>query len=90
VITHGIDFDQRRLVVFENAGDVGVKLAAFLVAQELATTFRGEHEMNNDVGEGLGDDGDVLSGVLASRKPTIICEAGTPAMNSTTQSLVTM
>jgi hypothetical protein len=29
-------------------------LTAFLIAQELATTFRGEHEVNDDVGEGLG------------------------------------
>ena len=54
VIAHGIDLDQRRLVVFENASDVGVELAAFLVAQELATAFRGEHKMNDDVGERLG------------------------------------
>jgi len=48
-----------------------VELAALLVAQELATAFRGEHEMNNDVGEGLGHGGDVLSGVLAGCKPAM-------------------
>ena len=37
-----------------------MELAALLVAQELATAFRGEHEMNHDVGEGLGHGGDGL------------------------------
>ena len=54
VIAHGIDFNQRRIVVLEDAGDVGVKLSTFLIAQELATAFRGEHDMNDDVGERLG------------------------------------
>ncbi len=47
----------KRVVVLEDARDVCVELAALLVAQELATAFRGEHEMNNDVGEGLGHGG---------------------------------
>ena len=29
-------------------------LRALFIAQELASTFGAEHEMNNDVGEGLG------------------------------------
>jgi len=71
VVAHRIDFDQRRVVVLEDACDVCVELAAFLVAQELATAFRGEHEMNNDVGEGLGHSGDVLPGALAGCKPAM-------------------
>jgi hypothetical protein len=54
VVAHGIDFDQMRVLVLEHARDVGVKLAAFLIAKELAATLRTEDEMHNDVGEGLG------------------------------------
>ena len=53
MVTHGIDFDQGRIVVFENAGDVCVELAAFFVAQELAAALGAEHEVNDNVGEGL-------------------------------------
>jgi hypothetical protein len=35
---------------------VGVKLVAFLVAQELTVALRAEHEVNEDVGKGLGHD----------------------------------
>jgi hypothetical protein len=68
VIAHGINLNQRRIVVLEDAGDVGVKLAALLVTQELATALRREHEMDDDVGERLGHGGGVLSGVLAGCK----------------------
>jgi len=34
MVAHGIDFDERRLVIFENASDVSVKLSALLVTQE--------------------------------------------------------
>ena len=51
VVADGIDFDQGRVVVFEDARDVSVELAAFFVAQELAAPFRAEHEMNDEVGE---------------------------------------
>lgn len=53
MVAHRIDFNERRIVILENAGDVGVKLAAFLIAEEWATFFRAEHEMNNNVGERL-------------------------------------
>lgn len=56
VIADGIDFDQGRIVIFENAGDVGVELAAFFIAKKLATALGAEYEMNNDVGEGLRHD----------------------------------
>lgn len=50
-------------MVFENAGDVGVDLAAFVVAQEGATVFGAEDEVYNDVGEGLRHVCDALSGL---------------------------
>jgi hypothetical protein len=59
VVAHRIDLNQVRVVVLEGAGDVGVELPAFLVAQELAATFGAEHETHDDVGEGLGHDGEV-------------------------------
>ena len=71
VIAHGIDFNQRRIVVLEDASDVGVKLPTFLIAQELATALRREHKVHDDVGEGLGHSGDVLSGALAGCKPAM-------------------
>jgi len=41
-------------VVFENSSDVGVKLLAFLVAEEWSAVLRAEHKVDDDVGEGLG------------------------------------
>jgi hypothetical protein len=38
-------------------------LAAFLVAQELAAAFGAEYEVNDDVGEGLGHEGDAPTGL---------------------------
>ena len=57
VVAHGIDFDERRIVVLEDAGNVGVKLAALLIAQERTTAFGAEHEVNDKVGQGLGHNG---------------------------------
>ena len=53
VVAHGIDFDQRRIELLEDASDVGVDLAAFFIAKELAAVLRAEHKVNDDVGEGL-------------------------------------
>src|SRR5947208_1475201 len=63
MVAHGIDFDEGRVVILENARDVGVELATLLVAQELAAAFRAEYEMNDDVGEGLGHTGNALTGL---------------------------
>src|SRR5262245_18943743 len=63
VVTHRIDFDERRVVIPENARDVGVELAAFFITDELATAFRAEHEMNDDVGEGLRHGSGALAGL---------------------------
>jgi len=51
VVADGIDFDEGRVVVFENAGYVGLELAALLVAQELMTTLRAKDEVDDNVGE---------------------------------------
>ena len=51
VVARGIDFDQRRVVVLEDAGEVGVELAAFLGTQELTAALRTEHGMNDDFGD---------------------------------------
>jgi hypothetical protein len=72
LVAHGIDLDQRGVVVLEDAGDVGVELAAFLVPQELATPLRAEHKMNDNIGERLRHGGEVLSGALASCKPAVL------------------
>ena len=53
VIAHRIDLNQRRLVVFQNTSDVSVKFPALLIAQQLATPLRAEHEMHDDVRERL-------------------------------------
>src|SRR6266705_1568951 len=63
MIANGIDFNEWRVVVLENTGDVGMKLAAFLVTEELAPALRAEHEMNDDVGEGLRHTGNALTGL---------------------------
>src|SRR5438034_607265 len=51
------------LVLIIIIGDVGVKLAAFLVTEELVAALCAEHEMNDDVGEGLGHTGNALTGL---------------------------
>ena len=56
MVAHGIDFDQGRVVVLENASDVGVELAAFFISQKLTAALRAEHPMHDDVAEGLGHD----------------------------------
>ena len=50
----GADFDEGRHLFPEDARDIGMELIPFLVAQELAAAFGAEHEMNNNVGKGLG------------------------------------
>ena len=63
VISDGIDFDERRIVVLENTGDKGVELATFLIAKEPAAALRAEHEMDNDIGKGLRHAGVALTGL---------------------------
>jgi hypothetical protein len=63
VIGDGIDFDKGRIVIFEDASDVGMELAAFGVTQQLAAALGTEHEMNDDVGEGLRHESDALTGL---------------------------
>ncbi len=48
-----------------------MELAAFFVAQELVAEFGAEHEMHDDVGEGLGHNGGALTGLtgLGGRLP---------------------
>src|SRR5260221_6326251 len=63
VVADGIDFDKKRIVVFENTRDVGVELAAFLLAEQRASLLRAEHEVNDDVCKGLGHWSDALTGL---------------------------
>ena len=56
--------------MLEDAGDVSVELPAFFVAQELPAAFRAEHEMDDDVGEGLGHGGSALTGLGIVVGPT--------------------
>ena len=63
VVGHRVDFDQGRIVVFENAGNIGVKVAALGVPKQLASDFCAEHEVNDYVGEGLRHGGDALTGL---------------------------
>ena len=63
VVAHGIDLDKRRAVMLQDAGNVGVKLAAILIAQELAVALRAEYEMGQDVGERLGHAGVAPTGL---------------------------
>src|SRR6266404_7119696 len=51
VVTHRVDFDQRRIVVLEKAGYVGPEFTALLVAQELMTTLRAKDEVGDNVCE---------------------------------------
>ncbi len=62
-VAHGIDLDKRRAVMLQDAGNVGVKLAAILIAQELAVALRAEYEMGQDVGERLGHAGVAPTGL---------------------------
>ena len=48
---------------FLSTGDAGVEFAAFLVAEEWAAAFGAEHEMHDEVGEGLGHVGHALAGL---------------------------
>ena len=44
---------RRRIVIFQNADDVGVKLGTDFIAQPGSSLFRAEDEMNQNVGQGL-------------------------------------
>ena len=81
VVAHGIDFNQRRLVIFEDAPEIRVKLIAFLIAQQLTPPFCGEHEMHDDVGKRLRHDSDVLTGAFAGCKPAMFRSIGLQARN---------
>jgi hypothetical protein len=63
VVADGINFNQLQVMVLEDAGDVGVKVAALFIAQELTPTFRTEHEVNDDIGERLGQERAALTGL---------------------------
>ena len=63
MVADGIDFDQGRIVVLEDAGDVGVKLAAFFVAEQWASLLRAKHEVGDNVGEGLRHRWGALTGL---------------------------
>ncbi len=63
VVAHGTDLDERRAVIPQNAGDVGMEFAALLIAQELAAVLRAEYEMDDDVGNGLGHAGVAPTGL---------------------------
>lgn len=54
MVADGVDFDEGGIKVFEEAGEIGVELVAFLVAEEGAAVFGAEDEVNDEVGEGLG------------------------------------
>jgi hypothetical protein len=54
MVAHGINFDERRIKVFENTRNIGMELATFFVTEKLTAILCAEYEMNNDVGEGLG------------------------------------
>ena len=64
MITNGIDLEKRRIVVFENAGNIGVELFAFLVANQGPSPLCAEHQMDNNVGEGLRHNCCALTGLL--------------------------
>src|SRR6267378_5677714 len=51
------------LVLITTTSDIGMKLAAFLVTEGLVAALRAEHEVNDDVGEGLGHTGNALTGL---------------------------
>jgi hypothetical protein len=63
MIANGIDFDEGRIAVFQDADHVGVEGTAFLVPEERTAAFRAEHEMDDDVGERLGHVCDALTGL---------------------------
>jgi hypothetical protein len=51
VIAHRVNLDERRVMIFEHTGQVGMNLSSFLVAQKWSAIFGAEYEMNNDVRE---------------------------------------
>ena len=64
VVTNGIDLEKRRIVIFEYAGNIGVELFTFRVANQGPSPLCAEHQMDNDVGEGLGHNCRALTGLL--------------------------
>jgi hypothetical protein len=69
VIAHGIDLDKRRIVVFEDTGNISVELTSFLVSQKTAPALCSENKMDDNIGEGLGHGGENLRGMVTRRKP---------------------
>ena len=51
------------VLITTGPGDVGMKSAAFLVTEELVAALRAEHEVNDNVGEGLGHTDNALTGL---------------------------
>jgi hypothetical protein len=51
VIADGIDFDEGRIMVLEDPMNVGVELAALLIAEAWAPALCTEDEVHNAVGE---------------------------------------
>ena len=62
MVADGINFKERTIMIFENTGDVGMKLAALVIAQKLAAALGTEHQVNDDVGKGLGHEVTPLQG----------------------------
>src|SRR5262249_20820977 len=61
VIAHGIDFNQLNIEILERAGDVGMQLIPFRIAQQWAPVFGAENQMHDNVGKRLRHDRTVLS-----------------------------
>jgi hypothetical protein len=51
MVADGIDFNERRVKVLEDACDIGVELAAFPVPEQWASGRGAKYEVNNDVGQ---------------------------------------
>lgn len=51
MVAHGINFDEPRIVIFQDASNISVQLAALFIAQERAAVFCAKYEMDNNVGE---------------------------------------
>ena len=49
VIANGIDFNEGRIEIFENAGYIRVEVPTFLVADKLTPTFGAEHKMDDNI-----------------------------------------
>ena len=53
MVTHGIDFDEVRIVIVQDARDVGVERTTLLIPQEGTAALGAEHQVNDQIGEGL-------------------------------------